>query len=141
VEGSRKVRLLIDTNIVLEVILEQTRAEEARALLVKTEENEFFISDYALHSIGLLLFRRKQHHVFRRFLNDMMLRAGMMIASLSVEDMVAVIKAAQRFDLDFDDAYQYAVAERYGLTIVSFDADFDRTERGRKTAAEVLVEE
>jgi predicted nucleic acid-binding protein len=141
VEGSRKVRLLIDTNIVLEVILEQAKAEEARALLVKTEKHEFFISDYALHSIGLLLFRRKQHSVFQQFLNDMMLRAGMTVASLSVEDMGSVIEAAQRFNLDFDDAYQYAVAGRYGLTVVSFDADFDRTERGRKTAGEMLVEE
>jgi predicted nucleic acid-binding protein len=141
VEASRKVRLLIDTNIVLEVILEQAKAEEARALLVKTEEHEFFISDYALHSIGLLLFRQKQHHVFQEFVDDMMFQAGMVVASLSVEDMVSVIEAAQRFDLDFDDAYQYAVAERYGLTVVSFDADFDRTERGRKTAGEVLVEE
>jgi predicted nucleic acid-binding protein len=132
------VRLLIDTNIVLEVILEQAKAEEARTLLAKTEEHEFFISNYSLHSIGLFLFRRKQHHVFRRFLDDMMFQAGMMVASLSVEDMASVIKAAQRFALDFDDAYQYAVAERYGLTIVSFDTDFDRTKRGRKTAREIL---
>ena len=132
------MRLLIDTNIVLEVILEQAKAEEARALLAKTEEHEFFISDYALHSIGLLLFRRKQHPVFQQFLDDMMLQAGMMVASLSVEDMRSVIEAAQRFNLDFDDAYQYAVAERYELTIVSFDADFDRTEQGRKTAGEIL---
>jgi predicted nucleic acid-binding protein len=132
------VRLLIDTNIVLEVILEQAKAEEAQALLVKTEEHEFFISDYALHSIGLLLFRRKQHHVFQEFVNDMMFQAGMMVASLSVEDMVSVIEAAQRFGLDFDDAYQYAVAEKYRLTIVSFDADFDHTEQGRKTAGEIL---
>jgi predicted nucleic acid-binding protein len=132
------VRLLIDTNIVLEVILEQAKAEEAQALLVKTEEHEFFISDYALHSIGLLLFRRKQHHVFQEFVNDMMFQAGMMVASLSIEDMVSVIEAAQRFGLDFDDAYQYAVAEKYGLTIVSFDADFDHTEQGRKTAGEIL---
>jgi len=55
-----------------------------------------------------------------------------------VEDMVSVIEAAQRFNLDFDDAYQYAAAEKYGLTIVSFDADFDRTEQGRKTAGEIL---
>jgi predicted nucleic acid-binding protein len=120
------------------VILEQAKAEEAQALLVKTEEHEFFISDYALHSIGLLLFRRKQHHVFQEFVNDMMFQAGMIVASLSVEDMVSVIEAAQRFGLDFDDAYQYAVAEKYGLTIVSFDADFDRTEQGRKTAGEIL---
>jgi len=132
------VRLLIDTNIFLEVILEQAKAEEAQALLVKTEEHEFFISDYALHSIGLLLFRQKQHHVFQEFVNDMMFQAGMMVASLSVEDMVSVIEAAQRFGLDFDDAYQYAVAEKYGLTIVSFDADFDHTEQGRKTAGEIL---
>jgi len=43
-----------------------------------------------------------------------------------------------RFNLDFDDAYQYAIAEKFNLTIVSFDSDFNRTERGRKTPAEVL---
>jgi len=31
----------------------------------------------------------------------------------------------------------YAVAERYELTILSFDADFDRTERGRKTPSQL----
>jgi len=55
------VRLLIDTNIILEVILEQAKAGEARAFLAKTDEHEFFLSDFSLHSIGLLLFRRKQH--------------------------------------------------------------------------------
>ena len=42
--------------------------------------------------------------------------------------------------LDFDDAYQYVAAETHNLTLVSFDADFDRTERGRKTPADVLKE-
>jgi len=43
-----------------------------------------------------------------------------------------------QFKLDFDDAYQYVAAEKYGLTLVSFDADFDRTRLGRKTPEEVL---
>ena len=43
-----------------------------------------------------------------------------------------------QFRLDFDDAYQYVAAEKYGLTLVSFDADFDRTKPGRKTPDEVL---
>jgi predicted nucleic acid-binding protein len=34
----------------------------------------------------------------------------------------------------------YVAAEKYNLDIVSLDSDFDRTERGRKAPAEVLVE-
>ncbi|MFQ6094216.1 MAG: type II toxin-antitoxin system VapC family toxin [bacterium] len=132
------MRLLIDTNIILEVILEQAKAKEARALLAKTEDHDFFISDFSLHSIGLILFRRNQHLTFQQFLNDMITRSGTMLTSLSVEDMESVIDAAQRFNLDFDDAYQYVTAEKYNLTLVSFDSDFDRTERGRKTPAEVV---
>lgn len=44
----------------------------------------------------------------------------------------------QRFTLDFDDAYQYTAAEKYDLQIISFDTDFDRTERGRKTPQQIL---
>jgi hypothetical protein len=40
---------------------------------------------------------------------------------------------AQRFNLDFDDAYQYTVAEKHGLEIISFDNDFDRTESKRES--------
>ena len=129
---------MLDTNIFLEVILDQQRSGEARALLSKVEEHELFLSDYSLHSIGLLLFRRGQHEVFRQFLTDMILGAGIAIIGLSAREMESVIQVAQRFKLDFDDAYQYAVAERYGLTIVSFDADFDRTEKGRKTPKDLL---
>src|SRR5450759_4180602 len=42
-----------------------------------------------------------------------------------------------RFKLDFDDAYQYCSAEKYHLTLVSFDGDFDRTDRGRMTPEHV----
>ena len=120
------------------MILDQERANEARTLLSEVEGHEFFISDYSLHSIGLLLFRRGKHEVFRQFLKDMILGVGVAVIALSAQEMESLIEAAQRFGLDFDDAYQYAVAERYGLTIVSFDSDFDRTERGRKTPEDLL---
>ena len=132
------MKLLLDTNIFLEVILDQERANEARTLLSEVEGHEFFISDYSLHSIGLLLFRRGKHEVFRQFLKDMILNVGVAVITLSAQEMESLIEVAQRFNLDFDDAYQYAVAERYGLTIVSFDADFDRTERGRKMPKDLI---
>jgi len=127
------MKLLIDTNIFLEVVLAQSKATGAQELLSKTEEHEFFISDYSLHSIGLLFFRRKQHNVFRQFLTDMISIAGIKMIALLPRDMEGVINTAQKFSLDFDDAYQYVAAEQYELTIVSFDSDFDRTEKGRKT--------
>lgn len=57
---------------------------------------------------------------------------------LSLQDIGELPAVAQRFSLDFDDAYQYGVAAKYGLEILSFDGDFDRTERGRKTPDQVL---
>ena len=132
------MKLLLDTNIFLEVILDQERAKEAQALLSEVEKYEFSISDYSLHSIGLLLFRRGQHEVFRQFLKDIILGVGVAVVALSAQEMEGLIQVAQRFSLDFDDAYQYVVAERYGLTIISFDADFDRTERGRKVPKDLL---
>lgn len=66
-----------------------------------------------------------------------LLNAGVSMVALFVGEMEAVIQAARQFNLDFDDAYQYAVAEQYGLTLVSLDADFDRTERGRRTPDQV----
>lgn len=42
-------------------------------------------------------------------------------------------------NLDYDDAYQYTIAKKYNLTLVSFDSDFDLTERGRQTPSQVLL--
>jgi predicted nucleic acid-binding protein len=67
----------------------------------------------------------------------MMIRAGTGLISLTVEDMASVIQAARQYNLDFDDAYQYAAAAKNNLTLVSFESDFDRTDQGRKTPTEI----
>jgi hypothetical protein len=64
--------------------------------------------------------------------------AGMAVIQLTIEDIESIIKPAQKYDLDFDDAYQYAAAEKYDLCIVSFDTDFDRTDRRRQTPADIV---
>jgi predicted nucleic acid-binding protein len=96
------------------------------------------LSEFSLYSLGVILFRGKKQEDFLQTVEDLLLTGGIRVVSLSVEDMPGLAAAARQFNLDFDDAYQYAVAEKYGLAIVSFDGDFDRTERGRKTPAEEL---
>jgi hypothetical protein len=46
---------------------------------------------------------------------------------------------AKKFRVDFDDAYQYSVARKYQITLVSFDKDFDRTDITRRTPAEIIA--
>lgn len=60
--------------------------------------------------------------------------------TLDPRTWIWLVDAVKRFHLDFDDAYQYVAAERYNLTIVSFDSDFDRTDKGHKTPAELVRE-
>ena len=45
----------------------------------------------------------------------MISNAGIIQLGLSPLEMEEAIQASANFKLDFDDAYQYAVAERYGL--------------------------
>ena len=137
-EIGRKVRLLLDANIALEIIFDQEKVEEAKALLTKTEEHQFFISNYAFHTIGTILFGKKRQDGFGAFVKDFIIGSGVDVVSLSESEMDTVIKISKEYGLDFDDAYQYAVAEKNDLTLVSFDKDFDRTKRGRKTPAQVL---
>ena len=132
------MRLLVDTNLFIEVLLNQVSAGEARTFLENRKGHELFVTDFALHSIGLLLFRQKQHQVFRQFLQDMMGGVGIGMVSLTAREMDSLVGLAAKFNLDFDDAYQYSAAIRHGLKIVSFDADFDRTTEGRLLPTDVL---
>ena len=65
-------------------------------------------------------------------MKDIIILAGINVIGLGQEDILALAEVSKRFHLDFDDSYQYTVAQKYGLQIMSFDADFDRTEKGRK---------
>lgn len=56
---------------------------------------------------------------------------------LETVDLKELLKIRRRYQLDFDNAYQYVAAGKYNFTLVSFDSDFDHTELGRKQPSEV----
>ncbi len=133
------MQYLVDTNVWLERLLSQERSSEVAAFLNAVPASRLALTDFALHSIGVVLLRLSEAEAFLHFARD--LREGQVaLLSLSVADMDRIVECAVRLRLDFDDAYQYVAAERYGLTLVSFDAEFDRTERGRKTPEQILQE-
>jgi predicted nucleic acid-binding protein len=129
---------LVDTNLIAEILLGQTKAGEVERFLESTAPEGLYLTEFSLYSLGIILLRRKMHGTFLRMVDDLLLTGGIRLVRLGLEDMQDIVHASRNFSLDFDDAYQYAAAEKYNLIIVSFDGDFDRTERGRRTPTEVL---
>jgi uncharacterized protein len=132
--------LLVDANVWLELLLDQEKAGQVRDFLRALPLAELAITDFALHSVGVILARNKRDDLFVQFISDLLMDTGVHYVSLDFDDLMAVTKTRKRLPLDFDDAYQYVAAEKHDLTLVSLDADFDRTKRGRVTPAEVLGE-
>jgi len=130
---------LFDTNIILELLLDQDRAEEVERFLRNTSPEQLYLSEFALYSLGIILFRYRRHDAFLQIVQDLLTTNRIRLVRLGEAETQSIVRAARRFNLDFDDAYQYVTAERYNLTIVSFDGDFDRTERGRRTPEAVLA--
>jgi hypothetical protein len=131
---------LVDANVWLELLLDQEQAGQVRDFLRAVPLGELAITDFALHSVGVILARNKRDDLFARFISDLLVDTGVRCVSLDFADLMAVTRTRERLPLDFDDAYQYVAAEKHNLTLVSFDADFDRTDRGRKTPADILGE-
>ena len=130
---------LLDTNIWLERLLNQRRAEEVRDFLDRIDSTELCLSDFSLHSICVILGRSQKFQVLEEFIEDLFTAGSVRIAILSGLEIPNIIAAMRSQHLDFDDAYQYALVKRDRFQLVSFDADFDRSDIVRKTPAEVLA--
>jgi len=129
---------LVDTNIWLERLLEQERNEEVAKFLNLIPTEKLFITDFSFHSISIILTKLRKFKILTTFIYDVFIKVEVSLISLAPKDVLEIIPVMDKFKLDFDDAYQYVAAEKYDLIIVSFDEDFDITERGRKTPIEIL---
>ncbi|MFB3786735.1 MAG: PIN domain-containing protein [bacterium] len=129
---------LVDTNIWLERLLDQERSAEEGQFLSGVAGERLLMTDFTLHSIGIILSRLGRREVLLRFVDDVFVEGGVSLVSVQPEVMHQVVGVMERFGLDFDDAYQYVAAEQAGVVIVSYDEDFDHTVRKRQTPVEVF---
>ena len=114
---------LVDTNIFLEILLGQDNKEVCKRFLDKNIRN-LNITDFSLHSIGVILFRYSKEDIFRKFVEDVM--PDTKILSLPMELYRDIVTVRKNLNLDFDDTYQYSVAKYYGLKVVAMDKDFEK---------------
>lgn len=89
-----------------------------------------YLSDFSLHSLGVVLFRRSQPEVFDDFMAGFAQKLN--IARLPISAYAALVDAAREFQLDFDAAYQLAVAGQYELELVTMDTDFRMAKQAGK---------
>lgn len=121
---------LIDTNIFLEVLLNQDNKESCLALLELIEKGEIqvIVTSFALHSIAIILEKLKGIDYYRDFLEIITTSEGLMTYSTTPQDEIEICKISKRFNLTFDDSLHYFVTKTFKLKLVSLDSDLDKTD-------------
>ena len=98
---------LVDTNVWLERLLDQARSEEVGQFLDRTPPEQIFITDFAFHSLAIVLIRLNRRDALLRFVNDALIDGAIGLLRLEPGDTERVVRVIERFKLDFDDAYHY----------------------------------
>jgi uncharacterized protein len=133
-----KVKYLIDTNVWLERLLDQEKSEIASRFFDLIPTDELFVSDFSIHSIGVILSRLKKFDIFERFINDLFVNGQLEQLSLDAFELLDVNANIQKYKLDFDDSYQLCIAQKYDLTIITFDKDFNVKGIKKNTPDEII---
>ena len=133
-------RVLLDTNIFLEWLLGQQRADECRSLLERAQEGgiDVLVTDFALHSIAVIMERSGNKDELPGLFATLASFEGLSVLHASLEEHSAVARLALETSLDFDDAYHAYFAQLRGVPLISFDRHFDGIVE-RKTPQEVLL--
>ena len=106
---------LLDTNVFLELLLEREKADDVRRLFATLEPDAYAISDFSLHSIGVILTRMNRHDLLLEFIDDLIIETGMRVVGIPSSYFTEVVTTILRYRLDFDDAYQ----ARRGRTVLA----------------------
>jgi hypothetical protein len=135
---AEKVEFLVDTNIWLERLLNQEKSLEVKEFLDNSPSELIIISDFSLHSIGVIMSNLKKFEEYSIFIDDLFNHGEVTQLALDAKETKEVMNYIEKSNLDFDDSYQYCLSEKYSLEIVSFDQDFIKNDIKVYTPKEAL---
>jgi uncharacterized protein len=78
---------LLDTNILLELLLNQKKAGDVERLLLNIPAQNLYLTEFSLYSIGIILIRQKQYLAFDLMVEDLIERAGVSVLRLLPADL------------------------------------------------------
>jgi predicted nucleic acid-binding protein len=131
---------LVDTNVWLERLLNQAKSDEVGKFLSVVSSRELYVTDFAFHSICVILTRLARTKVLLDFVQDVFVDGEVNLLSIKPSDAHLLVEAIDTHKFDFDDAYQYVAVKQNELTLISFDTDFDRIANIRKTPSDISRE-
>ena len=121
---------LVDTNIFLELELNQEKSEKCIQFLQKVAKNETqaIITDFSVDAICILMQNKgKNPKDIRQFLVSLLAFKGMKIYFTTIFDKILSTSLMEKHGLDFDDALILQAMHSNNIKeIVSFDKDFDK---------------
>jgi len=130
--------ILLDTNIFLELLLDQKRATDCEELLqlISKGKTEAAVTHFAVHAVEAVI---GDPNSLATFLGNLEHSAGLSIYDTNLSDEMAAALITQKIDLDFDDTLQYYVAKKLGVdALVSFDKHFDKVDIRRIEPRDLL---
>lgn len=121
---------LFDSNIFLEILLQQERADAAQKVLEEMSSNRpGIVTGFALHAIEVISTRAGEFDVLSKFMQFLRNHPFLKRYDTTTEEEVEICRRAPLLSLDFDDALHHFVAEKYKLVLITFDGDF-RNKKG-----------
>ena len=122
--------MLIDTNIFLELLLDQKKANECELFLKEILEGKkaAFITSFSIDSVVLAMIRNNaENKEIINFLTSLKKYKGLKIHTFSLKDRINALSLIEKYNLDYEDSIilQTAISTK-STEIVSFDKDFDK---------------
>lgn len=119
---------LYDTNIFLEILLGQQKADSAlRAIEAMSERKRGWVTSFSVHAIEAILGGTRRFELILDFLDFVETHPYLDRYSTSSLEEREIAETARQLNLDYDDALQFYVARTRGLALVTFDLHFRKT--------------
>jgi predicted nucleic acid-binding protein len=126
---------LVDTNIFLEILLLQAKAQECEHFLnlLKNGKKAGIVTDFTIHSIIVIMYNLNRLQELKIFLSSLTAYKGLHVYNTTITDEINAVELATNHKLDMDDAIQYAAALATNTqAIISFDKHLNKLKIPRK---------